>query len=388
MEDRRGLWIALASVAMFFTALYMASSIVARYSRDLGVGVEATSVMWSLLYAASMASRPFSGYVGDALGSYTAMSLGGAFLALSSAAFLAARGFGGLALGRLLQGLGAGFFIAPSMAAVASAAGERAGLALGYRSMMIALASLAAPPLAGLMADTLGYPSVFAAALLISAAIVALDAPMARRSRGRRKPERWRDAVNAAVLIATVTGFLIGVVSLTLMGLLQAHYRDLGYPARTYGYFLMVSGLSGLASRYLAGRLLLKYNPALVAAAGQGILALSMAILHTHYTVPGAYAAAALYGFGFGLIPPSAQLITINSVPEEVRNTALSIFTMGFDAGGIAGPLTLGYIAATQGYPAAYGLLALLPLTGIPLLAPLLSKPERLHGRVTAGSAR
>ncbi|MEB2835942.1 MAG: MFS transporter [Desulfurococcales archaeon] len=369
----------LASVALFFTAMNLSGAVLARYSRDLGVSLEATSLMWSLSSLASLVTRPFTGYLADRVGSWLVMGAGGALMAAASGAYMASRGLGGLSAGRILQGLASGFFIAPSMVAVASAAGERAGLALGYRSMMISLASLVAPPVAGYVADSLGYTWAFALALLVALAIPPLCLPHARRAPRGRGPSGygWGDALNWRVALTTATAAVMGAIFMSLTGLLQAHYRDLGYPASTYGVLMMLAGLSGLASRYLSGRLTLRVNPAITAVGGEAVVAASLLLFSRHYRVPAAYLAALLYGFGYGLVPPSTQLLTLESVPGGVANTALSIYAMGFDAGAFLGPIAYGALAARHGYQAAYAGMGLLALAGTPLLGPLL----RCRGR-------
>jgi len=352
----------LLSVALFFFSLNFIGTVLARYSRDLGISIAATGVIWSAVSLVSFVMRPFSGYLADKLHSYVSMSIGGFFMVLAAIVYAYSHGFSGLMGGRVVQGLAIGFFIAPSIAVVAMAAGSYAGMALGYRSMIIALSSLVAPPIAGIMADAMGYKAVFAASGILAAALALVDGILARRIRMTRREHRkveWRKALNRVVILAALAAVMGGSGFFAISMLVQSHYRDLGYSASIYGYFMMFTGLSGLFSRYLGGRFSMTRNPAVLAIIGYAVAAVSMIMLGSMYLIPGAYIVALTYGFGLGLTVPSQQLLVLDAVEPQVKNTAASIYAMGFDLGGFIGPLAYGYAASLRGYVEAYYLLAL-----------------------------
>ena len=168
-----------------------------------------------------------------------------------------------------------------------------------------------------------------------------------------------------------------GVLFLSLSGVLQAHYRDLGYEAKTYGYYLMLFGLSSTVSRYIAGKLSTQKNPAVIALVGHAITVLAVYMLKEMYLAPSSYVVALVYGFGMGLTVPTQQLIVTSSVPEEVRNRAISIYAMGYDLGGFIGPMVYGYIASAYGYNTSYQYMVLIPLAALMLMTYLTLKVSR-----------
>ena len=368
----RGLIVGLASTIVYFLATSLIMSVLARYSRDLGIDVASTSFIWSLVYLVAFFMRPVAGYIADRTSSYLAMSLGSFFVTAASVTYLFSRGFTVLVMGRVLHGVGAGYFISPSIAAVATAAGEKAGMALGVRSMLISLTSIAAPPIAGFIVDSMGYALVFILAAGLSAVTALLNGAEAFRSRAevrRRSGAGWREALNKLVVMVMAAAIFNGTLFLTLSGILQAHYRDLGYEAKTYGYFLMFFGISSIFSRFIAGKLSTSRSPATIALVGHVITATSVLMLSNWYLVPLSYVVALVYGFGIGLTVPTQQLIVTHAVPEEVRNRAMSFYAMGFDLGGFIGPMIFGYIASIQGYVMSYKYLLISPIGAAVLMA-------------------
>ena len=159
---------------------------------------------------------------------------------------------------------------------------------------------------------------------------------------------------------------LTAVTFQSLIGLLQAHYRDLGCEAKYFSYFMMSYGLSSSAFRYLSGIVTSRRDPLKVASIGYLISTVALISLGFEYEIPGSLLVAFLYGIGLGLVIPSQQLVVISSVPEGLRNRAMSLYAMGFDLGGFLGPLAYGWLASSFGYQYAYEYL------GVPLFIALL----------------
>ncbi|RLG76798.1 MAG: hypothetical protein DRO14_03315 [Thermoprotei archaeon] len=374
--------VGLVSTGMYFLAMQLVMSVLVRYSRDLGISLAGTSFIWSLPNLVAFILRPLAGYIADRTSSYLAMSLGSLFMMAASITYSTSSSFQELLIGRVLQGAGAAYFISPSIAAVATAASEKAGTALGVRSMLISLASIVAPPIAGVVVDSVGYLPVFAIAASLTGVLAVLNVLEAKQSIAARRAGAipgagWREALNKVVLMMMLAALFNGVLFLSLSGVLQAHYRDLGYEAKTYGYYLMFFGLSSTVSRYIAGKLSTQKNPAAIALVGHATAVLAVYMLKEMYLAPSSYIVALVYGFGMGLTVPTQQLIVTSSVPEEVRNRAISIYAMGYDLGGFIGPMVYGYIASAYGYNASYQYMVLIPLAALMLMAYLTLKVSR-----------
>ena len=365
MGNRR-LTLNLTSVALYFLSLWLIASVLARYARDLGIGLTEISVVWSVVSLVTVVMRPITGYLADRWSSNATMLIGSIFSLLSSLIFLNSSDFTSLLLGRVVQGFGNSFFIAPSAVAVASSSSSM-GLALGLRSMLISLGGVLGPPVAGLLADSLGYWAVFSLAAISSLAIAVMNLNLGPERRDGRAQAGWRDAFQRTVVLTMSLAALGGAALMVILELVQVHYRDLGYGASIFGYFSMFFGAAGLLSRYLSGRLA-ETRPMTVISLGYGTMLLSLLALSAWYEPPLSYGIAALFGLGLGFTVPAQQYVTIRSVPEGARNRAMALYSMGADVGRFSGPIVMGFVASASNYSSAYLLTAAFPLASIPLL--------------------
>jgi len=371
MRMRKELLIALLSTMLYFMAVQLIAAVIARYCRDLGIDIATTGTLWSLVPLVSLILRPLGGYIADKLSSFFAMMLGGLFTILSAVAYLRARSIDVLVYARVLQGVGGAFFISPSIAAVATVAGPRMGEALGLRAVLLSLAGLVAPVVSGFLVDEYGYHLVFILGLLLALMVTLLNVPVLIVDKRPTDGDSgsWRDAINKFVLLMMLVAVCGGSIFMTVTGLLQAHYRDLGYEAKQFGYFMMLFGVSGMVSRYVAGKLCSYREPSKIALVGYLMASASMLILGRMYEVPSSYIVAVLYGIGIGLTVPSMQLMVVRAAPPHSRNRAVSVYAMGFDLGGFLAPNIFGYVALVYGYEFSYMWMALPPLVASLILS-------------------
>lgn len=68
----------------------------------------------------------------------------------------------------------------------------------------------------------------------------------------------------------------------------------------------------------------------------------------------GAFAAAALFGFGFGIVQNEALLMMFDRLPREKTTLASALWNMTFDSGTGVGAVVLGVVASALSYPAAF----------------------------------
>jgi predicted MFS family arabinose efflux permease len=371
MSGRRSLLLLTFATYAFFSATMGVTSIIARYSRFLGFSVSETGLMFSLTPLVASLLRLPVGVAADRVGGRLFI-VGGPLLAASAAAVaMVSSSLGGLMAARGLQGAALAFFVAPSIYAASVLRGVAAARAIAVRSAAIAAASSTAPYIAGLLVDAAGYWAGFAYAALMGLAAAAASAllPLAAPQGGQGY--RVREALEYARRIAPLFAASLadGVVFLGFQSLPQTHLKDLGYAASVFGLALALQGAAGIPFRLYASRLATRVG--CVASMGFGYLLAStaMAVLTGTVVPPWVYVVGLLYGAGLGLVVPSEQLIIVSTVPERIRNTLLSMYTLAFDIGGFIGSTVLGVIAQDMGYHAGYTAMLAVQLASLVLIS-------------------
>ena len=375
--DRRKVLCILILTTLYFMSLSLIATVIARYSRDLGVSIETTGLLWSILFITALILRPLVGYLADRFGAFKILLLG--VLTLSASSLLYAMGtFLYLVFGRVVQGVSTAFFISPSIATTAILAGNQAGMVLGLRSALISLSRVIAPPIAGFIYDTLGGKVVFITSFIASLPLILILTILSGKDMRNVKVDgsgsdnagnvKWGSVISRELILMVFVGVMMGSSFMTLTSLVQMHYRDLGYAAKVFGAFYMALSLIGLITRLISGKLISKYRPELVSLTGfifQGIGALLLALF---YIEPYSYIAATIYGFGIGLIIPANQFKVISIAPKGGENRAIALLNMGFDGGAFIGPIVYSYVASVYGYVKSYILLTIPSLVAIVLL--------------------
>ncbi len=374
MGGRRGLLLLALATYAFFSSVMAITSIIARYSRHLGYSIEATGLMFSLTPLAASLLRLPVGVAADRLGGRLFIVLGSLLASAAAVAALSTSSLEGLMAARALQGAALAFFVAPSIYAASVLQGVPPARAIAVRSAAIAAASSTAPYIAGFLVDYAGYRAGFSYAALsgllaaTSSALLPIHAPAAKGNGGGwRVLEVLRHARMLIPLFAASA--LDGIVFLGFQSLPQANLRDLGYPASVFGLALALNGAAGVPFRLYASKLSPSLGCIAGMALGYSLAVMGMGLLWRSVTPPWIHVVGLLYGAGLGLVVPSEQLIIVSTVPEKVRNTLLSIYTLFFDVGGFLGSTLLGALAEAQGYAAGYAAMLLSQLSSLILVA-------------------
>ena len=357
----------VGSTYLFFSGLMAITSIIARYARFLGLSVASVGLVFSMAPLIAAASRLPVGLGADRIGAKPFMVLGGVWVLVAGITASYSHGVAGLGVARGLQGLGLAFFVAPSIFAASVLPGVPANRGVAARSAAIALASSTSPFVAGLLVDHAGYSAGFLygaangglAALL--SLLLEIEKPATRRGRGLLLRDALREA-RPLWAVVPVAPLIDGAVFLAFQSLPQAELRDLGYPATVFGTVMSLHGLAGFPSRLSVSRLSTRLTCPSMMLIGYSLTITGLVALRLTVTPPTIYLVGVLYGAGFGLVAPSEQLLIVTNVPKRVRNTVLSLYTLGFDTGGFLGSTLIGALASRSGYTAGYTAMTLLEL--------------------------
>jgi len=357
----RVLWVAqLLAVAGMSLILPILPLIV----RDLGVTDLAELQRWSgLIFAAPFLSAavmtPVWGWVGDRWGRKPMVVR--ALFGLSIAVFC--MGFATtpehlLAL-RILQGMISGF-IAAAIALVSSIAPHaRLGYALGYLSSSQAAGIVVGPLFGGVLADLVGFRSLFfvTAAIELLAGFAVLR--WVREDRATRPISRSsvfsnaRYAMRGPVLVALVGLFLTQLAILLVQPFFALFVESLGVArdrlSSTTGFLFGATGLAALlaAPRWGAvGDRIGRRRVLWIAFIGGSLVFLLQAVTRN---VPSLFALRFLQGvFAAGMLPVLYATIASHS-PEERRAGIVAFGSSATLCGGLVGPILGGYLASGLG---------------------------------------
>ncbi|ALL01340.1 Arabinose efflux permease [Pyrodictium delaneyi] len=352
----------LAATLLFFTSVSATSSVISRYTRDIGASVAASGQVYALTPLVAALLRIPVGIAADRGNAKRFLVAGGFAATAAGIAAAFAYTVPMVALVRVLQGLALAFFVAPSIAAAAALGGEAFTRAISMRAVMVTAALIVGPLAAGFIVDWLGYWAVFIFTAItgFAAAVIATSIPLrqARIDRLHKGPG-LRDALTLGVLLAIALAVVDGMVFFSVQSLPQMQLRDLGYRASVFGLFQSLTAASGLVARGLSSHVYTRLGPRRMLALGFALEAIGLSLLAEYPVPPLLYLAGILYGFGSGTSIPGEQMLASMSAPRSAGNRAASLYTLGFDVGGTIGLFVLSEIANSMGYSPAYSIAAL-----------------------------
>jgi MFS family permease len=229
---------------------------------------------------------------------------------------------------------------------------RRQGLSFGVKQAAIPVSTLLAGAAVPLVALTLGWRWAFVLAAVGAVAALRLvpsERDEAKRSRG---PAHGR-ATSALVVIGVAATLAAGAANalgtfLVDSAVARGIAPGLAGLALTLGSLVCV--LSRVGGGWQADRLPGRQVGVIAVLLATGALGLAL------LAVPGtaALVAGVVLGFGLGWSWPGLMNFAVVRLHPQAPAAATSITQTGVYAGGCIGPLTLGALAATAGYPAMW----------------------------------
>ncbi len=374
--------------------------------------------------AAYIASTVLAGPGGDRIGRRRFFVIGIALFGLASLLAALSPNLPVFLFARILQGAGAGLVYPNAQAeGMRSFPKEKRGTALGLFGAVFGLAAIIGPNLGGLLAQTLGWPSIFLVNVPLAAVVLILSRrlPDSEPHPAGGVPDAWGGVLFSLALVSLLLALGAGS-PLALVWLALAVVLAIGFGVRqrraavpfldteplrtTSGTLMMVAaGIIGLdlaaavfvpalAQHQLHFSVLMSgvaLMPAAVVGAvlagGAGVLVdrigasrvLQAGLLAAglggvllalpHLGVGRFIAAMALFGFGtaFTLGAPINRLATQLYRPEQVGE-ALSLVAVARAVGLTVGPVVFGLLITGSGFAAPFWLLAAISVVGVGLL--------------------
>ncbi len=338
---------------------------------------EALAFAASAYSTANLAGNAFFGYLSDRMNRTRVASW--AFLALAGSTLLHLKAeTPGLLIGiRFIHGLAAAAIAPAVFASLADGAPrDRRGEVMARAGLVIALASMMAPALNGILKDALSLEAtlgILAGTLTLVGltGIFVYPEPNAAAKASTRATPRDRNASAARAIdgrllgLSCAIGFAVMFCQNTLFYAFPLKTEALGMKASVMGPLLSSFAL-GAVFAFLPplSRLSDRIGRRVPVALGLSVGAVGLLALTPTESVGGMALALFLYGLGFGLIFPSVSALNADAVGAQRRGLGFGLLTAAFSAGAIAGPLITHALRFTLAPFTVGGLVLLVSLVG------------------------
>ncbi|MGE5552115.1 MAG: MFS transporter [Bacteroidota bacterium] len=322
------------------------------YGREHRLGYGALGLLLAAYNTAEILAKPIAGKLADRGGPRPVMLWGTIFFTLSCLAYLwlPSAYLPGM---RVCQGIGAGALSVASMAMVATGFRRRIGRAFGLYNALKGVGYVSAPLAAGLFTADDAMRGAFLAAGLAGAAVLLVQlgigarleaAPPHRGARVKPRGRLWPWYLTNFVDMA-----MLGI----LLGFLPVLADTLGYSPGGIGVLLTGATLAYLAAQPLSGAIADRSGRRRIVLAG---LALGSVGLSSLGFMRGwsLHLAAILTGLGLGVTWTNSLARVGETAGEGGMGEGLGLAGSCKDAGDIAGPVFLGYLAGRLGIQAAF----------------------------------
>jgi len=309
--------------------------------------------------------RPYAGRLSDRRGRRPLL-IGGALLFASVVlAHVVAGDIVTLVVLRLLLGVAEAFYFVAGYAALADLApAGRTGEALSYNSLALYL-GLALGPFAGqLLLDAGGFAAAWAggSVLALLACLLALRVPETADEPDPTEVRTPAPLIHRAALgpglalftgVAAMSGFLL---------LVGPHAERIGVDAWSLTFLVFGGVVVGL--RVVFARLPDRVPPMRLAAAALVMTGIGLVVVASVPGLAGLLAGTVALAAGVAFMTPALFAATFARVAPAERGSAAGTGTLFIDLGFSGGPLMVGFVAASLGVPAAFGLAAAIALVG------------------------
>jgi len=376
--------VGVVALIAFFVALGfgLLAPAIPLFANTFGVSVFAAGSIVSVFALMRLVSTPAVGSSVNRFGERMILTSGLAFVGVSS--FLAgfSQNYTQLLVLRGLGGIGSAMFSVSAFTLLLRVVrpDQRGRAANAFQGGFL-VGGLAGPAVGGVILAwsvrapffiygvCLMFATVVAASMLNKNRIARLEAQAAKDSGtedSAKETLTWRSVARAARIrayqSALANNFATGFISFGLRASVLPLFVvvALGASPAMVGVGFLVSSLTQVALLLPGGRMAdnIGRKPAMLL--GSGLNAFGMLVLLGWETTPGFFASMVLFGAGGAFLGAAPAAVVGDVIGGRKGGPVLALSQMMMDIGTIAGPLLAGLIADKAGFPAAFGLTAVL----------------------------
>ena len=343
------------------TALFVTRPAISYRALDLGLAPAWIGALGATFALVPLVLALQVGRVVDRRGEQPPMLLGAGLVVLGVVGFLTLGwSVAGLVVASAVFGFGHLLSVVTEQAQVANLHRSSGyDSAFGYFSLAASFGQLIGPGLlAALVGDSTSpdVTPVFTAAAAASGLVLALSALL--------PSNRWADpgttpatTLRALRAVVTIPGFapavLASLMAISTVDILAVYLpvwgHERGVPAALVGAVLTVRAAASMASRGLLGWLVGRYGRHRLLIASAVASAVGVAALPVSTALVVVLPAAAIAGWGLGVIQPVTMAWLAQASPVDVRATAMAVRISGNRLGQTLVPAVVGTVAAGAG---------------------------------------
>ncbi len=333
-------------------AIRIVDPIVPLLAREFDTAVSTAALLASAYTLPYALGQPVLGPLGDSKGKVRVMFVCLLVLAAALAASMFAWSVGSLAAARAVSGLAGGACIPLALALI----GDRFALedrqkAISRYLLFVIIGQMSGPPMAGLLAESIGWRPVFGIS-----AVIALAAGVAVKLGIRPKPGIVRPPFSLAQMNANYRLILRNPMAVYCYGAVAAEgcfiFGFLPYVAallesrgaggvREAGFVVAGIGFGGLAFNLVLGALQKRMTRAKIMQCGGGVIMLGMAGVGFAPDWPLQMLAFAMVGLGFYMLHTGIQTEATELAPSA-RGSAVALHAFSLFLGMAFGPVVYG----------------------------------------------
>ncbi|KAB2333435.1 MFS transporter [Bacillus mesophilum] len=325
------------------------------FVEELGGNDQLIGIVVGIFTFSALLLRPYAGHALETKGRRYVYLIGLAIFVLSVGSFGFAASLTLLLAIRIIQGIGWGFSTTASgTIATDIIPAKRRGEGMGYYGLSGNIALAFGPTLGLAFVGVLSFQQLFliCGALGLTALLLAVNINYKKvEEQPVTEKRKWdvyeKSALQPSLLLFFITVTFGGIASFLPIYAAQSKVTGIEW------YFLLYA-VALLISRTFAGRLYDQKGHRAVFIPGALLIIAAMILLAWLPNSFILYAAAVLYGLGFGTVQPALQAWSVKEAPANRRGMANATFFSFFDLGVGIGAITFGQVAHWLGYSSIY----------------------------------
>ncbi|WP_420768403.1 MFS transporter [Parageobacillus thermoglucosidasius] len=360
IEAKEKIWtkdFVLICLANFFVFLgfQMTLPTIPLFVEYLGGNDQLIGLVVGIFTFSALIMRPFAGHALETKGRRFVFLLGLAIFVISVGSYSFITSIVLLFMMRVIQGIGWGFSTtAAGTIATDIIPASRRGEGMGYYGLSGNLALAFGPSAGLLLAGILPFHHLFliCATLGLASLLFAANITYKKVEKQQMQAQHKWDIYEKSALEPSVLLFFLTVTFGGIASFLPLYAAEKGVSGIQW-YFLLYA-LALMVTRTFAGRLYDKKGHRAVFIPGAALILIAMLLLAWLPNNVVLFAAAILYGLGFGTVQPALQAWSVERAAKNRKGMANATFFAFFDLGVGVGAMIFGQISHWFGYSSIY----------------------------------